>query len=85
MYRDLRVLMEKLDIDRNSFDGFFHTFRRFYAKQFLKEGGNTIYLKQTLGHSNIATTQRYVEVEDEDLRRVHKKTSFLSKVKKFFS
>lgn len=84
MYRDFRVLMERLGIDRNKFDGHFHTFRRFFGKNFLREGGNTIYLQQIFGHSNIATTQRYVEVEKEDLRRTHKKTSFLSKVKKFF-
>lgn len=84
MYRDFRVLMENLGIDRSLFDGHFHTFRRFFGKNFLREGGNTIYLQQIFGHSNIATTQRYVEVEKEDLRRTHKKTSFLSKVKKFF-
>lgn len=82
MYRDFRVLLERLDIDRRKFDGHFHTFRRFFGKNFLREGGNTIYLQQIFGHSNIATTEKYVEVEKEDLRRTHKKTSFLSKVKK---
>lgn len=77
--RDFRRLCHKLGI--NGFDGTFHAFRRCFAKNYLRQGGNLFYLQQTLGHSKVETTRRYVEVETADLQRTHLRTSILSRLR----
>ena len=82
LYRDSMKLMDKLGIKTKNFDGFFHTFRRFYAKMYMKKGGNLLYLQRALGHSNITTTKSYVLVDTDDLKNTHAKTSPLANLKK---
>jgi len=77
--RDFKRLCHKLGI--NGFDGSFHAFRRCFAKNYLRQGGNLFYLQQTLGHSKVETTRRYVEVETADLQRTHLRTSILSRLR----
>jgi integrase/recombinase XerD len=77
--REFRRLCHRLGI--NGFDGSFHAFRRCFAKNYLRQGGNLFYLQQTLGHSKVETTRRYVEVETSDLQRTHLRTSILLRLK----
>lgn len=59
----------------------FHSFRRKFARNYLKNGGNLMYLMKTMGHSKITTTQRYLEVETEELTETHLRTSLLSRLR----
>jgi integrase/recombinase XerD len=76
-WQDLRDLCKRLGINHAGF----HSFRRTFAKQYVKNGGNLFYLQACLGHSNIQTTKTYVDVEIEDLQITHQKTSLLAKLK----
>ena len=57
-----------------------HTLRHTFATNYLREGGNLIYLSRVLGHSDVSTTQIYVRSQPEDLALVHRKTSLLSRL-----
>jgi integrase/recombinase XerD len=76
--RDFRKLCTKLNI--NGFDGSFHAFRRKFARSYVKNGGNLFYLMKALGHTTLTMSKKYVEVETEDLKDMHYKTSLLSRV-----
>jgi len=58
-----------------------HAFRRSFATMYVKEGGNLFYLQAHLGHERLETTRRYVRVDQEELQRVHMKSSPLSRLK----
>jgi integrase/recombinase XerD len=77
--RDFRKLCVKLKID--GFDGSFHAFRRKFARSYVKHGGNLFYLMKALGHTNLTMSKRYVEVETDDLKDMHYKTSLLSHIR----
>ena len=44
-----------------------HGLRRSYATNLLKNNVNIEVVKQTLGHSNINTTSRYIQINEEDI------------------
>lgn len=46
-----------------------HTLRHSFATDFLRRGGNIRTLQIILGHSSLATTERYLHVTDEDVRK----------------
>ena len=77
LWRDAKTLFGRLKMPFLSF----HSFRRTFARQYLKHGGNLVYLQKTLGHSRLETTRIYLDVETEDLQRTHLKTSILSRLK----
>jgi integrase/recombinase XerD len=81
LYREFIRYAERANVDKNSISGMWHSFRRLYARNYLKTGGNLLYLRVSLGHSNLATTQRYIEVEEEDLIITQQKTSILGRLK----
>ena len=78
IWRDFNNLCERLGIGAP--EGF-HGLRRTFARNYLRQGGNLIYLQSALGHARIETTRIYVEVETEDLKQTHLKTSILSRLK----
>jgi integrase/recombinase XerD len=80
-FRDLKRVFKKCGISHDDFDGFFHMWRRKFAKGYVRNGGNLFYLQKIFGHTNIATTKIYVDVEIEDLQATHLKTSPLSRLK----
>lgn len=45
-----------------------HLFRHTFAINYLRNGGNIMYLKEILGHSDIQTTQKYLKVTVDDLQ-----------------
>jgi Site-specific recombinase XerD len=45
-----------------------HTFRHTFAKMFLLNGGDAFTLQKLLGHSDIATTKKYINLNDKDLK-----------------
>ncbi len=56
-----------------------HAARHSYASNYLRRGGNALALQRTLGHADLATTQRYVHMATEDLQAVHERLSLLSR------
>jgi integrase/recombinase XerD len=59
----------------------FHLLRSHFATNYLKNGGNVIYLKEVLGHSEISTTGIYVATDIEVLKETQMKTSILGRLK----
>ena len=83
LYNNLRRefinFMDRLGI--KGFDGSFHAFRRYFAKSYVRNGGNLFYLQKALGHTTLTMSRKYVELETEDLQEMHKRTSILSRLK----
>lgn len=77
--RDLNRLMERLGI--NGFDGSFHAFRRFFARNYVRNGGNLFYLQKMLGHTTLSMSRKYVEVEAQDLSDTHQRASILGRAR----
>jgi len=48
-----------------------HSFRRFFALEYLRNGGDIFTLQRLMGHSDIQILRRYLNQLDEDLERGH--------------
>lgn len=57
-----------------------HAWRRGFAVQFLRNGGDLFSLQQILGHATLDMTRRYVQYLDDDLRRIHASASPLDRL-----
>lgn len=58
----------------------FHTLRHTFAVNYLRAGGNSLYLQRILGHTSLEMTNRYVRsLGIEDLKAVHSGLSLLSR------
>jgi integrase/recombinase XerD len=76
--RDFKKLLDKLGI---SCEGSFHVLRRTFARNYVRFGGNLFYLQKALGHTTLTMSRRYVELETEDLSKMHGKVSVLSRIR----
>lgn len=56
----------------NSDKAFPHSFRHYFAKQFIRNGGDISDLQQMLGHSNIQTTSIYTHLSIEELSMIQR-------------
>ena len=56
-----------------------HAARHSYASNYLRRGGNTLDLQRTLGHAELATTQRYCHLAVADLQAAHQQISILAR------
>lgn len=52
-----------------------HDFRRAFAINFLRNGGDVATLQRLLGHSDLRVINRYLKLLDEDLHRAHEQYS----------
>ena len=52
-----------------------HRLRHTAAVQFLRNGGNVFALQKMLGHSTLDMVRYYVELSQEDVKKVHKTAS----------
>jgi integrase len=77
--RDFLNLLETVGVEKA--EGSFHAFRRFFGKQYIRGGGNALYLQRIFGHTTLDMTRRYVEADDEDLQVAHKTLSPLEGLK----
>jgi site-specific recombinase XerD len=50
-----------------------HTFRHTFSKNYLLNGGDVFSLQKCLGHSDIATTKNYLNLNDGELQTQHAK------------
>jgi integrase/recombinase XerD len=78
--RELFRICRSLDIDMDNIDGAFHAFRRKFARNYVRQGGNLMYLQQVMGHTTLAMTKEYVTAEEEELQEVQHKTSILGRI-----
>ena len=51
-----------------------HCFRHQLATNMLQRGADTRHIQKLLGHDNLQTTQRYLQVVKAELKRIHRKT-----------
>jgi integrase/recombinase XerD len=78
--RDLLAVLKQVGLNKDDIDGFFHSFRRGFARNYVKNGGNLFYLQHAMGHTTLEMTKQYVEVADEDLKTAHLQTSIMSRL-----
>ena len=52
-----------------------HVLRHTFAVHFLRSGGDLVTLQAVLGHRDLATTRRYLELAREDIVKTHRKHS----------
>jgi integrase/recombinase XerD len=76
--RDFNKLVEKLKIEP---DGAFHGFRRTFATNYIRSGGNPLVLQRLLGHSSLQQTTLYVKLVTEDLQKEQHRTSLLNRIR----
>jgi integrase/recombinase XerD len=68
----LKRLARKAGIQKRVFA---HAFRHTLASEYTKSGGETLMLREVLGHTDVRTTQRYVEVDPDALVQSHRRHS----------
>ena len=77
---DFVALLERNQIPKS--EGCFHAFRRFAARQYLRNGGSIRYLQLLLGHADITTTTKYLDNDTDTLRSEHQRLSPLESLKR---
>lgn len=78
LLRDFNSLMKKLKINP---DGAFHGFRRTFATNYIRNGGNPLVLQRLLGHNSLQQTATYVKLVTEDLQKEQHRTSLLNRIR----
>ena len=80
--RDFENMLAKVKVSKDNIDHCFHSFRRKFARSYIKNGGNIAYLQQAMGHTTLAMTKHYIgDISIEDLQMMHQKTSLLGRLK----
>lgn len=79
--RVVKVLAAKAGINKNLTT---YVGRKSFASQWMNDGNNIYYLQQILGHTSIATTMKYVNLNKEELikksREAYRKNMFHSQL-----
>lgn len=57
-----------------------HTFRHYFCKTYLLNGGDIFTLQRIVGHENISTTRKYVQMDDENIRQQHAQFSPITRL-----
>jgi len=78
--REFLVILRAVKVEKT--EGAFHAFRRYFGKQYIRGGGNPIYLQRLFGHSSLQMTQRYVDADEESLQLAHRALSPLERLKR---
>lgn len=75
--RILSDIAKKLEISQSISP---HKWRHTYATMCLQNGANLEFVRKTLGHSNLQTTQKYLHLERKNMSKQHKAYSPLAKL-----
>ena len=65
----IKQTMRDYNRDRAVYTTGLHRIRHTFAINYLRNGGNIVYLQEILGHSNLNTTKQYLHVTIEDLKQ----------------
>lgn len=76
----IRKIEKKLNLQEDVSISF-HKFRHTYATDYLEAGANLEFVRETLGHAKITTTQSYLHLSNTHLQEQHSKFSPLNKIK----
>jgi integrase/recombinase XerD len=77
--RDFKKLAKRAGLDSGGVRCSFHTLRHTFAVSYLRSGGNLYFLQRILGHSSLATTEKYLRsLGVADLQAVHDRLSPLA-------
>lgn len=71
----LREVIRRLAVRAGVTEPGLHDFRRAFAVNALRAGMDIVTLARLMGHSTLATTQRYLALVKDDLRQSHAKAS----------
>ena len=63
--RDFENMLGKVGVSKDSIDHCFHSFRRKFARSYIKNGGNIAYLQHAMGHSSLAMVQNTLHHKKE--------------------
>jgi integrase/recombinase XerD len=74
--RDLHRLCRNLNIEEPS--RIVHALRHSFAIGSLRAGASTLHVMRMLGHTSVAVTQKYCNLQTEDLSAVHQRVSLLA-------
>lgn len=77
MLRDVKLLCKRLGFDPPART--LHAFRHTFAVNYLRRGGNVFSLQRVMGHSDLETTRKYVNMTTEDLQQIHERVTLLSR------
>ena len=80
LYKLLRKVKEDLQIP-NDISISPHKFRHTYATTCLNNGASLEFIRRTLGHTNISTTQRYLHLDQDVLRKEHDMYNPMQKIR----
>jgi integrase/recombinase XerD len=75
--RDVKLLCRRLGFDPPGRT--LHATRHTFAMGYLRRGGNVFALQRVMGHSDLETTRKYVNMTTDDLQAVHERVSLLSR------
>ena len=50
-----------------------HTWRHTFAKNYLLNGGDVFSLQRIMGHSDISTTRKYLNLDENEVKQQHDK------------
>lgn len=78
MLKMLKIYQKKIKLDY-PLTG--HTFRHTLATELLRGGADIRQIQEILGHESLSTTQKYVHIIQDDLKKVHSKTHPREQVK----
>jgi integrase/recombinase XerD len=78
------VLRDFYELEKNvgiKTDGAFHSLRRTFATNYIRQGGNPLVLQRLLGHSTLTQTAIYVRLVTDDLSGEQHRTSLLNRLR----
>lgn len=74
-YSGLRQIIRRRSIDAGIEAPGLHDFRRCFAIEYLRNGGDIFTLQKILGHSSLEMVKRYLALANTDVEAAHRKAS----------
>ncbi len=81
VYGSMRSLLCRIEKHAGIKTHGWHSLRRGFARQFLRNGGGLFQLQSLLGHTSLETTRRYVGFTESDLEDAHRTGSPIDRMR----